>query len=222
MHAKPDLRVVLKWMITGSGSVITAVMRLLPIEISTVNIVHVSEQSFEDEYSASTNAMRDFLYMYFEISGDCRPTGDFDRAELGAVDPFRYLDIDYRSTFQFRSGTEIQFLHQASAVNLLCQLAQVFDHDECSGSTLMTDFISIECRNGQTNHHSGDSLRAHLRDSIPEVFRIRDAVGAGRIIDTPSITNAFTAAFTSAELFHQSLGVVLSDVILVSFYELWP
>ena len=28
MHAKPDLRVVLKWMIAGSGSVITAVMRL--------------------------------------------------------------------------------------------------------------------------------------------------------------------------------------------------
>jgi len=28
MHAKPDLRVVLKWMIAGSGSVITDVMSL--------------------------------------------------------------------------------------------------------------------------------------------------------------------------------------------------
>ena len=28
MHAKPDLRVVLKWMIAGSGSVITDVIRL--------------------------------------------------------------------------------------------------------------------------------------------------------------------------------------------------
>ena len=28
MHAKPDLRVFLKWMITRSGSVITAVIRL--------------------------------------------------------------------------------------------------------------------------------------------------------------------------------------------------
>ena len=28
MHAKPDLRVLLKWMITGSGSVITDVIRL--------------------------------------------------------------------------------------------------------------------------------------------------------------------------------------------------
>jgi hypothetical protein len=27
MHAKPDLRVFLKWMITGSGSVITAVIQ---------------------------------------------------------------------------------------------------------------------------------------------------------------------------------------------------
>ena len=30
MHAKPDLRVFLKWMITRSGSVITAVMSLKP------------------------------------------------------------------------------------------------------------------------------------------------------------------------------------------------
>ena len=28
MHAKPDLRAVLKWMIAGSGSVITAVIPL--------------------------------------------------------------------------------------------------------------------------------------------------------------------------------------------------
>jgi hypothetical protein len=28
MHAKPDLRVFLKWMIAGSGSVITAVIPL--------------------------------------------------------------------------------------------------------------------------------------------------------------------------------------------------
>ena len=28
MHAKPDLRVVLKWMIAGSGSVIAAVITL--------------------------------------------------------------------------------------------------------------------------------------------------------------------------------------------------
>ena len=48
MHAKPDLRVFLKWMITRSGSVITAVIPLgystgLPdetrISISTVRIV---------------------------------------------------------------------------------------------------------------------------------------------------------------------------------------
>ena len=31
MHAKPDLRVFLEWMIAGSGSVITDVMRLLDL-----------------------------------------------------------------------------------------------------------------------------------------------------------------------------------------------
>ena len=30
MHAKPGLRVVLKWMIAGSGSVIADVIRLFP------------------------------------------------------------------------------------------------------------------------------------------------------------------------------------------------
>ena len=32
MHAKPDLRVFLKWMIAGSGSVITAIMLLNHVE----------------------------------------------------------------------------------------------------------------------------------------------------------------------------------------------
>ena len=37
MHTKPDLRVDLKWMIAGSGSVITNVIRLGSHEIETSN-----------------------------------------------------------------------------------------------------------------------------------------------------------------------------------------
>ena len=41
MHAKPDLRVVLELRITGSGSVIADVMRLvLPNELVTWQIAH--------------------------------------------------------------------------------------------------------------------------------------------------------------------------------------
>ena len=36
MHAKPDLRVLLKWMIAGSGSVIADVIRL-KLEVSPLN-----------------------------------------------------------------------------------------------------------------------------------------------------------------------------------------
>ena len=36
MHAKPDLRVFLKWMIAGSGSVITDVITLQVLALSTV------------------------------------------------------------------------------------------------------------------------------------------------------------------------------------------
>ena len=37
MHAKPDLRVLLKWMIAGSGSVITDVIPLKIVFISKLN-----------------------------------------------------------------------------------------------------------------------------------------------------------------------------------------
>ena len=37
MHAKPDLRVVLKWMIAGSGSVIADVVTLQPLPLTSTN-----------------------------------------------------------------------------------------------------------------------------------------------------------------------------------------
>ena len=37
MHAKPDLRVFLKWMIAGSGSVITDVIHLKETEHAAAN-----------------------------------------------------------------------------------------------------------------------------------------------------------------------------------------
>ena len=51
MHAKPDLRVILKWMITGSGSVITDVIRLslslaTTYAIPLTNVTYGSRCSF--------------------------------------------------------------------------------------------------------------------------------------------------------------------------------
>ncbi len=66
-----------------------------------MNVVQIDKNNFDDEYKASADAIRDFPYMFFEIAGDRRPVGDFDRAELGEVNPFRYLDIKYDYEYQF-------------------------------------------------------------------------------------------------------------------------
>jgi len=176
-----------------------------------MNVINVTDATFPDEYSASTSAIRDFLYMYFEISGDCRPFGDYDRAELGHVDPFQYLDIHYVYKYQFRSDAEITFMHQAAAINLLCRLAQAYDKDECSGSTFMTDFCNLDSR--RTNEPL-------LRESAPDLFRIYEAYSEGRIIDTPNIQEAFQAAFKDRTKFYFALGAVLKEVILKTFHNL--
>ena len=59
MHAKPDLRVFLKWMIAGSGSVITAVMRLVlsSINASVFTNVRLHFMHFDE---STTNSARSF------------------------------------------------------------------------------------------------------------------------------------------------------------------
>ncbi|MCR9115771.1 MAG: hypothetical protein NXI22_02345 [bacterium] len=173
-----------------------------------MNIVRINEVNESEEYAHSANAIRDFLYMYFEIASDCRPFGDFDRAELGSVDPFKYLDIDYECHYQFRSSSEVTFLHKAAAVNLLCQIAQCYDTDECSGSTIVADFNDVDVRT---------SKEQSLKDVAPELFAIFEAFCDGRVVNNPNIHAAFHAAFNDSEAFHQSLKSVLTEVVLTTF-----
>lgn len=177
-----------------------------------MNIVKVDETNYKDEYKASTEAIRDFLYMYFDISLDCLPTGDFDRAELGNVDPFRFLDIEYIYKYQFRNKAELNFLHQGAAINLLCRLAQVYDLDGYSGSTFISNFL-----NEQTRIDKEEFLKEH----VPELFKIHDAYCQGKIVKTPSIIDAFRAAFHDSERFYTSLERVLTDVIFSTFESLY-
>ena len=128
-----------------------------------MRIVRVNEGTYDAEYSASTDAIRDFLYMYFQIAGDCLPAGDFDRAELGSVDPFRYLDVAYEYTYQFRSKQEVAFLHEGAAINLLCHLAQAIDLDECSGSTIVADFRSALARSQEDDALQAQAQYAYVR-----------------------------------------------------------
>ena len=173
-----------------------------------MNVVQIDKNNFDDEYKASADAIRDFLYMYFEIAGDRRPVGDFDRAELGKVNPFGYLDIKYDYEYQFRSDWEIKFLHQGAAINLLCRLAQAYETDECSGSTFVADFNNEETRK---------TKEQILKEFSPDLFTILEAFSNGRIVATKRIQIAFHAAFNDSERFFPSLEKVLTDVILTAF-----
>lgn len=115
-------------------------LRCLRKGAPTMPVITVDESNSNLEFFASKSAISDFLYMYFNIAGDCLPTGDWDRAELGAVDPFRYIDIDYDCKYQIRSNAEIRFMREAAAVNLLCRLARIHAEDEEQCSTVVQDF----------------------------------------------------------------------------------
>jgi hypothetical protein len=135
--------------------------------------LHINEINFTIEYKESEDAIKDFLYMTFEIAGDCLPTGDWNRAELGRVDPFRYLDIAYECAYQFRNPSELAFLHRSAALNLLCRLAQIEDEDDCSGSTWMDDF---------RNPHVHLEKEMLIRRYHPELFKIKQAFERGRVV----------------------------------------
>lgn len=146
--------------------------------------VTIDDSTYSREYEASAAAIRDFLYTYFEISGDCLPLGDWDRAELGSVDPFLYLDVQFVPQDGFRGPGELVFLREGAAVNLLCRVADALCVDECSGSTRVAGFCSAVA--------SGADDEA-LRALSPDLLAIYRAYADGRVANAPSIQAAFAA-----------------------------
>ncbi|GEM_PF-5712326 len=167
--------------------------------------INITAENADTEYAASKEAIRDILYMYFEIAGDCRPIGDWDRADLGRFAPYRYLDIEYEADYCIRSSSEVEFLQQGSAVKLLCQLACVYDQDMCSGATFMRDFCDPDMRERRSDE---------LRECHPELFRIHSAFSGGRVLKNPLLHDAFFAAFHKEGDFYQSLRKVLEEIII--------
>ena len=77
MHAKPDLRVFLKWMIAGSGSVITDVMslpvirKIIVVGIDELNTISLDVlQRFGDQKEAIDLWL--FLLACSHIVAECR------------------------------------------------------------------------------------------------------------------------------------------------------
>ncbi len=177
-----------------------------------MNLVRVDESNYDRLHAEWVSATKDFLYMLFDIAGDCQPFGDWDRAELGAVDPFQYLDIAYDGDCPFWSGPTLHFLHRSAALNLLCRLASIGLEDECSGSTWMADFRS---------RRSQPAIEALIREYHPELFRILEAFEAGRVVPHPVIQRAFRAALYGSDDFLDALRSVTSEIVLRTFDALF-
>jgi hypothetical protein len=176
-----------------------------------VNIIRVDLSNFDRLFAESTAAIKDFLYMRFEIAGNGMPFGDWDGAELGDVDPYAYLDVAYEFAYQFRSEAELRFLRMSAALNLLCQLARIVDADETSGSTFMEDF---------RNRAARPEREVMIRTYHPELYRVSEAFESGRVIAHPAIHRAFRAALYGADDLHEALQAVTRDVVMRTFDDL--
>ena len=169
------------------------------------NPVKITEANSAREIELSTIALKNILYLYYEISSDCLPIGDWDRADADYFDPYRYLDIEYESNFIIRDEAELALLHEGSAVFLLCRLAQFYDLDESTGSLTMLDFCKTKQR---------EIEERHLRTIAPELFRIHSVFESGNIVKNEYIQNAFLVAFTgNYELFIEAIKKVRIHVI---------
>ncbi|WP_339742262.1 hypothetical protein [uncultured Rubinisphaera sp.] len=172
-------------------------------------IVKVDESNFDFEYSNALSVIKEFLYLYFEISEDCLPLGDWCRSDRVAFDVFQYLDIEYTYQYQFLSLGQLRVIHQGAAIYLLCQLAEVFEDDEGRESSKIANFCSAEYRK---------THEATLIKIIPDIYKIHGAFQLGRIVKTPCIQEAFEFAFTpNASAFWSSLQQIREEVISKTF-----
>lgn len=172
--------------------------------------VHVPDGDPDGEFEASRAALRDILYAYLDICGDCLPAGDWTRAERGATDPFRYLDIRYRSAWLFRTGAELRVLHHGAAVLLLCRLAELDEDDDGAGVRAGEAFAEAAMRSAPD-----DVLAAISAARLP----IYQAWRAGRVTDEPTIQAAFRAAFSPGLDLYGALQAVRERVILPTFAD---
>lgn len=170
--------------------------------------IAITEDNFDDEYKLVEAALQDFLLMYFEIGADCLPYGDFSRAPLGEVDPFRFLDISYTSpAYGFIDERSLRMLHQGAAVNLLCRLADF--HENAMGS-----FDGHGYSSAFKAMLSGDTEWEQWRNKALDLLKIYDAFVEVRIIDIPAIRGAFSLAFSDPGAFlAEALPEVYAEVI---------
>ena len=75
----------------------------------------------EENYLAAIDAVRDILYMYYDLASD----GFIHSIETGKFDPIFFVDC-----FEYKDKSfviDVNLLHEGSAVAILCRLSDYWD-----------------------------------------------------------------------------------------------
>lgn len=166
-----------------------------------MRVIKVDEANFGKVYEAAAAAARDFLFLFWDITADRLPGGDFDRADQGSVDPYQYVDLE----FDGAAVVDTELLRVGAAVTLLARLAEVNDLDECSETTYLRDF------------NAGRPQTGTGIPRVEELARIREVFDAGGIIEHPALIEAFEVAFSDPDRLRDALARVVREVILPTF-----
>jgi hypothetical protein len=83
-----------------------------------------SNEINEENYPNAISAIRDILYMYYDLKGS---EGFFHNTDTGSFDPLSYADC-YLSEPPGKSfGIDVGLLHEGAMVAILCRLSDYWD-----------------------------------------------------------------------------------------------
>jgi hypothetical protein len=81
----------------------------------------------QENYSVATNAIRDILYMYYDLVTDYKGFGH--NINTGNFDPIFFADCYLFEPEGVNLGIDVNILHEGSVVAILCWLSDYWDEN---------------------------------------------------------------------------------------------
>lgn len=82
----------------------------------------------EENYSVAIAAIRDILYMYYDLVESYEGFGH--NIEIGSFDPIFFVDCYLFEPKGCSFGIDVNILHEGSAVGILCKLSDFWDEHQ--------------------------------------------------------------------------------------------
>ncbi len=98
---------------------------------------HRMNEINQENYSVAINAIRDILYMFYDLSESYEGFGH--NIEIGSFDPIFFADCYVFEPQGITFGIDVNVLHEGSAVAILCKLSDYWDEH---GTTPEDEFFS--------------------------------------------------------------------------------